>query len=254
LIPCVDSHCHLQSSPLGDDVRGAVLEARAAGVRELLSVGITPSDAQDHVAMADEHGIWTSIGCHPCHADEWDPEPIERWATHPRVVAIGECGLDYYHKPYDKALQEDVFRRQIRVAKAAGLPLILHNRESDADLCAILRDEGASNGVFHCFGADRATLETALELGFHISFAGNVTYPKAVFRALVPDVPLDRLLVETDAPYLAPTPHRGKPNRPAWVLDVLAEVAKLRQMDVAALGEKIVENFGVCFPRTRSAA
>lgn len=254
MIRCVDSHCHLQSSPLRDDARGAVLEARTAGVLELLSVGIVPSDADDQVAMAEEHGIWTSIGCHPCHAAEWTPEPLLRWSNHPRVVAIGECGLDYYHKPFDPVLQEHVFRQQIRIAKAAGLPLILHNRESDADLRAILRSEGASHGVFHCFGADRATLDAALEMGFHISFAGNVTYPKAVFRALVADVPLDRLLVETDAPYLAPTPHRGKPNRPAWVLDVLAEVAKLRQMEVAALGDRIVENFGVCFPKTRSVA
>lgn len=219
----------------------------------MLNVGITPSDAPRSVALAEEHGIWTSVGCHPCHADEWDLQAIQPWCGHPRVVAIGECGLDYFHKPFDKNLQQDVFRQQIRIAKTVDLPLILHNRESDTDLCSLLRTEGASRGAFHCFGADRATMDAALEMGFHISFAGNVTYPKAVFRDLVAHVPLDRILVETDAPYLAPVPHRGKSNRPAWVLNVLAEVAKLHTMDIEELGERVVENFGVCFPKTRSA-
>jgi TatD DNase family protein len=254
LIRCVDSHCHLQSSPLRDDVGTAVREAREAGVVELLTVGITPTDAASSVAMADEHEIWTSVGCHPCNAQEWDSKPLDEWRSHPRVVAIGECGLDYYHKPYDKNLQQDVFRQQIRIAKASGLPLILHNRESDADLCAILREEEAHSGVFHCFGADRATMDTALDMGFHISFAGNVTYPKAVFRELVAHVPLDRILVETDSPYLSPVPHRGKSNRPAWVLNVLVEVAKLREESVEELGRQVVENFGVCFPKTRRVA
>lgn len=254
MIRCVDSHCHLQSSPFRDDVGVVVAEAREAGVVEMLSVCISPSDAPWCVEAAEEHGLWTSVGCHPCHAAEWDSAPLERFAGHPRVVAIGECGLDYYHKPFDKDLQHDVFRRQIRIANAAGLPLILHNRDSDADLCSILREEGAHRGVFHCFGGDESTLDIALELGFHISFAGNVTYPKALFRELVPRVPLDRIMVETDAPYLAPVPHRGKTNHPAWVLDVLAEVAKLRGLDVRELGERVVENFGVCFPKTRSAA
>jgi TatD DNase family protein len=217
-------------------------------------VGITPTDAESSVAIADEHGIWTSVGCHPCHVQEWDPDSLEGWRSHPRVVAIGECGLDYYHKPYDKNLQQDVFRQQIRIAKASGLPLILHNRESDADLCAVLREEDAQSGVFHCFGADLATMDAALDMGFHISFAGNVTYPKAVFRELVAHVPLHRILVETDSPYLSPVPHRGKSNRPAWVLNVLVEVAKLRDESVDALGRQVFENFGVCFPKTRRVA
>jgi TatD DNase family protein len=254
LIRCVDSHCHLQSSAFRGAVSTAVREASEAGVVELLCAGITPSDTEGCLAMAEEFGIWTSVGCHPCHAGEWDPRPVERSCAHPRVVAVGECGLDYHHKPFDKALQQDVFRQQIRLAKQAGLPLILHNRESDADLCAILKEEGAERGVFHCFGADRATLDAALEMGFHISFAGNITYPRALFRELVARVPLDRILVETDSPYLAPVPHRGKSNRPAWVVDVLAEVANLLAVDVAGFGERVVENFGVCFPKTRSVA
>ncbi len=254
MISCVDSHCHLQSSPLHEAAADHVAAARAAGVRELLVAGITPSDSEANLSLAQACGIWTSLGCHPCHADEWDPTPLERWGHHPRVVAVGECGLDYYHKPYDKVLQSKVFRAQIRWAATLDLPLILHNRESDADLLAILREEEAHRGVFHCFGADQATLETALDLGFFVSFAGNVTYPKALFRELVGRVPADRLLVETDAPYLAPVPFRGKTNQPALVVHVLTEVAKLRGDDPAVLGEQVVANFGVCFPRTRSAA
>lgn len=254
MIHCVDSHCHLQSNPLREDPGLHVAQAREAGVRELLLAGITPADSRWNVEVSQANGIWTSVGCHPCHADEWDRDAIETWTDHPRVVAIGECGLDYYHKPFDRDLQRSVFRDQIRIARSAGLPLILHNRESDLDLIAILREEGADRGVFHCFGADRATLEAALELGFHVSFAGNVTYPKATFRELVSEVPEHRLLVETDSPYLAPVPHRGKTNTPALVTNVLAEVAKLRDVDAAQLGERIVANFGVCFPKSRSFA
>jgi len=250
VIPSVDSHCHLQAKPLRDIAERLVAQARAAGVAQLLIAGIQPSEIPETVSLAESLGVWFSVGCHPCHADEWDAAPILEWKDHPRVVAVGECGLDYYHKPFDAALQQRVFREQIRIANAAGLPLILHNRESDADLVALLRQEKASSGVFHCFGADRATLDAALELGFFVSFAGNVTYPKAIFRELVSSVPSDRLLVETDCPWLSPVPHRGKTNRPALVTHVLEEVARLRDQDPESLGRQVVSNFGVCFPKT----
>lgn len=250
MIPVVDSHCHLQAHALRGQARDLVVEARAGGVRELLVAGIVPGDAREVVAMAEEFGLWCSVGCHPCHADEWAPEIVEALAGHPRVVAVGECGLDYYHKPFDAKLQQRVFREQIRIAAESDLPLILHNRESDSDLVAILREEGAAKGVFHCFGSDRPTLDTALELGFFVSFAGNVTYPKAGFRELVASVPADRLLVETDCPYLAPVPHRGKTNRPALVAHTLEEIARLRGEAPAELGAKVVDNFHICFPKT----
>ncbi len=250
MIPSVDSHCHLQAKPLCDIAGQLVDEARAAGVEQLLIAGIQPSEIPETARLAESLGVWFSVGCHPCHADEWDAAPILEWKDHPRVVAIGECGLDYYHKPFDAAMQQRVFREQIRIANAAGLPLILHNRESDADLVALLRQENANSGVFHCFGADHATLDAALELGFFVSFAGNVTYPKATFRELVSSVPSDRLLIETDCPWLSPVPHRGKTNHPALVTRVLEEVARLRGEDPTSLGRQVVSNFGVCFPRT----
>ena len=250
MTPTVDSHCHLQAKPLRDIAARLVAQAREAGVQQFLIAGIQPSEIPDTANLARSLDVWFSVGCHPCHADEWDPTPILGWKDDPRVVAIGECGLDYYHKPFDAALQQRVFREQIRIANAAGLPLILHNRESDADLLALLRQENAHAGVFHCFGADRATLDAALELGFFVSFAGNVTYPKASFRELVSSVPPDRLLIETDCPWLSPVPHRGKTNHPALVTHVLDEVAKLRGQDPESLGRQVVANFGVCFPKT----
>ncbi len=250
MIESVDSHCHLQTSVLRPNAGALVDEARYQGVREILVAGITPSETDSTVELAEQLGVWCSVGCHPCHAAEWDPQPVVRWTNHPRVVAIGECGLDYFHKPFDAHLQEQVFRDQIEMAKEANLPLILHNRDSDSDLIRILRDTNAPAGVFHCFGADRATLDAALELGFFISFAGNVTFPKAVFREIVASVPSDRLLVETDSPWLAPVPYRGKTNVPAYVTSVLLEVAKLRDEDPENLGSQVVANFRVCFPKT----
>ncbi len=253
MIRTVDSHCHLQVDALRLDAAALWRQARDAGVVDLLIPGIEPAQAERDVALAESLGVWGSVGCHPCHPDTWDAETLRLWLGHPKVVAVGECGLDYFHKPYDAPLQERVFRAQIQMAQGAGLPLILHNRDSDRDLIRILRDTGASRGVFHCFGGDATCLEEALGLGFFVSFAGNVTYPKAHFRELVRLVPRDRLLVETDAPWLAPVPHRGKTNRPDMVVDVLREVARLRGEDPVVLGQAVVENFHTCFPRTRRA-
>lgn len=251
MIRVVDSHCHLQVDALRPDAAALWRQAREAGVVDLLIPGIEPGQAARDVALAESLDVWCSVGCHPCHPDSWDAPALQGWLDHPRVVAIGECGLDFFHKPFDAPLQERVFRAQIRMARDAGLPLILHNRESDRDLVRILRDTGADRGVFHCFGGDARCLEDALELGFHVSFAGNVTYPKALFRDLVRRVPRDRLLVETDAPWLAPVPHRGKTNRPDLVLEVLREVALLRDEDPVLLGQAVVANFHSCFPRAR---
>lgn len=251
MIRTVDSHCHLQSEPLRSEAAQALELARRGGVVDLLIPGIEPAHAAHDVAQAEELDVWVSVGCHPCHPDAWDESLVRPWLAHPRVVAIGECGLDFFHKPFDARLQETVFRAQIALALEHDLPLILHNRESDRELVAILRDAGARGGVFHCFGGDARCLEDALELGFFVSFAGNVTYPKSSFRELVARVPRDRLLVETDAPWLAPVPERGKPNSPALVVRVLEEVARLRGEDPAELGEAVIGNFARCFPKAR---
>lgn len=249
MVRVVDSHCHLQAEGLRDQAARVWGEARDGGVVDLLIPGIEPQGARHDLELAQALDVWCSVGCHPCHAERWDPELVSPLLSHPRVVAVGECGLDYFHKPFDPVLQDRVFRAQIGLAKEANLPLILHNRESDRDLVRILREEGASRGVFHCFGGDERCLEEALELGFHVSFAGNVTYPSARFRQLVARVPADRILVETDAPWLAPAPHRGSRNRPALVVEVLKEVARLRDEDPVILGATVIDNFRTCFPR-----
>ena len=246
----VDSHCHLQVPELRASAAALVREAREAGFEEILVAGVVPSESADTAAFAAELGVWCSVGCHPCDADKWDPEPILEQIGHPRVVAVGECGLDFFHKPYDAALQESVLRRQVEIARSASLPLIIHNRKSNDDVVRILRDAGADRGVFHCFSADRRTLDAALELGFHVSFSGTVTFANASVRELVPLVPEDRILVETDSPWLAPHPHRGSRNRPALARLVLDAVAELRGQSASDLGDAVVENFHRCFPRS----
>jgi TatD DNase family protein len=249
----VDSHCHLQVEALRGDALECLREAASVGVAEILVAGISPTEAASTTSLAERLGVWCSVGCHPCHSDEWDPLPVLAHLSHPRVVAVGECGLDFFHKPFDAALQERVLREQLEIARQADLPVILHNRDSNEDLLRVLRDADFHRGVFHCFSADRKTLDAALELGFHISFSGTVTFRKAAVRDLVPLVPSDRLLVETDAPWLAPHPHRGTTNRPALVRLVLQEVAMLRGQDAATLGAGIVDNFRACFPRATPA-
>jgi len=246
----VDSHCHLQAAALRPDAERLVREAREAGFEEILMAGIVPSEAASTTALAEELGIWCSVGCHPCHAPEWDPNPVLAHLSHPRVVAVGECGLDFFHKPFDPVLQEHVLREQLDMARTADLPVILHNRKSSDELVRVLRDAGASRGVFHCFSADRRTLEAAIELGFHISFSGTVTFPNASIRELVHLVPSDRILVETDAPWLAPHPHRGTTNRPVLARITLEAVAQLRDCDPTELARTVVDNFHGCFPRS----
>lgn len=249
MIRVVDSHCHLQMERSGQDKPGLLARSRAAGVLTLVIPGVDLALSRSGQALAHEHGLWFSAGTHPCHAVDHDPEGIRSLLSDPRCVAVGECGLDFYHKPFDAALQEKVFRDQIRMAFDASLPLIIHNRESDRDTIRVLKDEGSPGGVFHCFGGDRQCLEDALELGLFVSFAGNVTYPKALFRELVASVPRDRLLVETDAPWLAPVPHRGKTNEPAHVVHVLREVAMLRGDSPQELGNATTDNFCRLFPK-----
>jgi TatD DNase family protein len=249
----VDSHCHLQVEPLRGEAVECVREAAASGVAEILMAGISPSETASTTSLAERLGVWCSVGCHPCNSGEWDAAPLLEHLSHPRVVAVGECGLDYFHKPYDATLQERVLREQIEIARGADLPVILHNRDSDEDLLRVLGDADFHRGVFHCFSSDRKTLDAALEMGFHISFSGTVTFRKAAVRELVALVPPDRLLVETDAPWLAPHPHRGTTNRPALVRLVLEEVATLRGEDPGEVGRRVVANFHACFPRTAAA-
>lgn len=249
----IDSHCHLDRLDL-DPFRGSlaqVLENAAAhGVEYFLCAGI---DLEAWPAMLEQvlpfPNVAVSVGVHPCAVNRRAPslEELTQLANrHPRVVAIGETGLDYFHRKGDKAVQQDRFRVQIAAAKALGKPLIIHTREASADTLRILREEGADavGGVLHCFSEDWEVAVQAMELNFYISFSGIVTFKGARrIQDVAKRLPRERLLVETDAPYLAPAPHRGQSNQPAWVSHVASAVAELRGEPLARVAETTTANF-----------
>jgi TatD DNase family protein len=233
-----DSHCHLDDKQFDNDRDEAVQRAIDAGVTTMVAVGTGegPPDLQSGLRLAERYApICATAGIHPEHAPKATPADYKHLAEilrHPKCVAAGEIGLDYYWKPYDKDLQQSVFREQLRIAADARKPVVIHTRDAWDDTVAILRREWAPSGlpcIMHCFSGGPEQALEVLNLGFYVSFAGIVTYPKAAdVRAAAAAVPLDRLLVETDAPYLAPVPFRGKRNEPAYVIHTAREIAKLR--------------------------
>lgn len=258
----VDSHCHLDFPDFGPELDAVVDRARNAGVGTMLTIG-TRLKAFDGVrAIAERYtDIWCSVGVHPHEAaveplDE-SSALVER-ASHPRVVGIGEAGLDYYyeHSPRDDQVRN--FRAHIQASRQTGLPLIVHARDADDDLCEILEEEakcGSFPGLIHCFSSTAKLAKTALDIGFYISVSGIVTFKKAdELRAIVADVPLDRLLVETDAPYLAPMPHRGKRNEPAFVKNTAETVARLKNVEPARLADVTTDNFFRLFAKAQRPA
>ena len=247
----VDSHCHLDFPDFGDDLDGVLARAAQAGVGAVQTIctRVTQFDAVRGLAE-DHERIWCSVGIHPHHvAEEPDvtADHLIRMAEHPKVIGIGETGLDFHYDNSPRPQQEASFRQHIAAARETGLPLIVHTRSADEDTCRILREEageGAFPGVIHCFSAGRAVAEAALEVGLHISFSGILTFKNAeVVRAVARDVPEDRLLVETDAPYLAPVPHRGRRNEPAHVVHTAARLAEIKGLDDAALARATTDNF-----------
>ncbi|MDA5193850.1 TatD family hydrolase [Govanella unica] len=257
----VDSHCHLNYDGLRDDIPGAVARARAAGVGTMLTINTKLREFDEVLAIAHSHpGIFCTVGVHP-HEAETDQASVEAIIerTHdPLVVGIGETGLDYFYDNSPRELQQIGFRRHIEASRATQLPIVIHTRDADDDCAAILREEmgkGSFPGVIHCFTASRAFAEVALELGFYISISGIVTFKAAEdLRETVKIIPLDRLLIETDAPFLAPIPHRGRPNEPAFVAYTAAKVAELRGLDVRELGRITTENFFRLFSKATPPA
>jgi TatD DNase family protein len=244
----VDSHCHLDFPDFATE-RGAVIDrARAAGVDTMLTI-CTRLDEFDGVrAIAESYdGVWCSVGAHPHEAADHGgllSEQLVALASHPKVVGIGETGLDFHYDLSPRDIQDRVFRAHIAASQASGLPLIIHAREADPEIAQILAKERPPPGVLHCFSSGRALAEEALELGFYISISGIVTFRNAEqLRAIVRDLPLDRLLVETDSPYLAPVPYRGKRNEPAFVAATATAVAMLKGIDPEELAKVTRENF-----------
>ncbi len=245
----VDSHCHLDFPDLADDIPGRLAEMREHGVSHALCVAVTLEDFPKVRALAEAHAnLYASVGTHPDYPDHplVTPEALMELADRPKVVAIGETGLDYYRLKGDLEWQRDRFRAHIRAARGSGKPLIIHTRAAAEDTIAIMRAERAeqAGGVMHCFTETWETAQAALDLGFYISFSGIVTFKNAVaLKEVARQVPLNRLLVETDSPYLAPVPHRGKTNRPAWVKYVAEEVARLRGISFDEVASETSRNF-----------
>jgi TatD DNase family protein len=253
----VDSHCHLSFA----DFAGRLPEIRAAmhaaGVRRALTICTTLEEFERVHALATDHDdLWCSVGVHPDNEGVVEPtlqDLLDRAAL-PRVVAIGETGLDYFRlngrSVAEMAWQRERFRVHIRAARATGLPLVVHTRSASEDTVGILQEEGAGavRGVFHCFTETQAVAEAALAMGFHISFSGILTFKNAqALREVARQVPLERCLIETDSPYLAPVPYRGKTNQPAYVVHVAAELARLKGLPVADVAAATTRNFEQLF-------
>jgi TatD DNase family protein len=257
LVRLVDSHCHLDM-PQFDADRDAVVErAREAGVVEMLVVGGVDEEEGHRRALrvAEAFGLPATAGLHPHEArlgSESVYGEIRGLAREGRIVAVGEVGLDFHYDHSPRDAQREAFRRQIRLARDVGLPVVVHTREADEETIQILRQEGAAEagGVVHCFTGGLDLARGALDLGMLVSFSGIVAFPRAeVIRQVAREVPDDRLLVETDAPYLAPPPHRGKRNEPAFVVEVAWKVAELRGVSAEAVGRLARDNYARLFAR-----
>ena len=255
----VDSHCHLDFPDFARDFGDVLVRARNAGVGVMVTIGTKLSRFAEVRAIAEsDPAIWCSVGVHPHEAEKegvGDPAPLLEAARHPKVVGIGETGLDYYYKHSAPEAQARSFRAHIRAARESGLPLIVHARDADLDTIRIMGDEhraGAFPGVIHCFTASHELAEHAVALGLYISFSGILTFKNARYiQETAKALPLDRILVETDAPYLAPMPNRGKRNEPAFVAHTAAFLAKLRGETPERIAAATSENFFRLFKKVK---
>lgn len=253
----VDSHCHLEYEGLVDDQPAVLERARAAGVGAFLNISTKRSEWAQVIATAErEPDVFASVGIHPHHADDHQhvtESDLLEAAAHPKVIGLGETGLDYYYDRSDRAAQQRLFRRHVAVARETGLPVIIHTRDAEEDTAAILADEmgkGAFPALIHCFTASEAFGKQVLDLGLSISISGIVTFKNARELAeFAARIPADRLLVETDSPFLAPVPHRGRPCEPAFVADTAQFVADLRGVSEEELAETTTANFQRLFAR-----
>jgi len=258
----VDSHCHLSFPELRtrlDDIRAAMA---AADVDRALCICTTLEEFDDVHSLATSYdNFWSTVGVHPDNEGVREPSVAElvTLSQRPRVVGIGETGLDYYRlngrSIADMAWQRDRFRVHIHASQTTGLPMVIHTRSASEDTIGMLKEEGASNGVFHCFTETMDVARAALDLGFYISFSGILTFKNAAdLREVARFVPLDRCLIETDSPYLAPMPYRGKTNNPSYVPFVARQVAELKGCTAELIGEHTSRNFERLFPVNKAAA
>ncbi|MGC6531078.1 MAG: TatD family hydrolase [Candidatus Puniceispirillaceae bacterium] len=247
----IDTHAHLDYPHLAEQIDDVLARAQAADIKTIITIGVKLSTADQPKALADAYeNVWCSVGIHPHEAENeplsCDVDAIREAADHPKVVAIGEAGLDYFYDNAPRQRQADSLRAQITVARELDVPIIIHARDADDDMAAILEDEyqkGAYRGVLHCFSSGAELARRALAIGFYVSFSGIVTFKSASeIQEVAKSVPLDRILVETDAPFLAPVPMRGKKNEPAFARHTAEFLAELRGVTVERLAEQTTDN------------
>jgi TatD DNase family protein len=256
----IDSHCHLDFPDFADEITRVVERALAAGVERQITISTRVAEGDKLVALAERFpSVYFSIGTHPHRAadePETDIGAIQAFAAHEKCVAIGEAGLDYHYNFAPPDVAAKVFRAHIAAARTLELPLVIHSRDADEDMAAILEEEmgkGAFTAVLHCFTSGAALAETGLRLGLYISFSGVLTFKNSQgLRDIARAAPLDRVLVETDAPYLAPVPHRGKRNEPSFVVETARALAELKGLDEAAIGEATRANTMRLFAKMKS--
>jgi TatD DNase family protein len=247
----IDSHCHLNYPGLAERQEEVLATARGRGIGGFLNISTRQCEWDHIISTADQNpGVWATVGVHPHEADshpDLGAGALVEAANHPKVVAIGECGLDYYYDKSDRAAQRERFQAHIDAARATGLPLVVHTREAEDDTAQLLEravEQGGVTGVLHCFTGSTELARKALGIGFFISMSGIVTFKNArELQETAKTIPLDRLLVETDSPFLAPVPHRGQTCEPAFVADTAAFVAELRGEDLETLAEATTANF-----------
>ncbi|MCI5050318.1 MAG: TatD family hydrolase [Rickettsiales bacterium] len=254
----VDSHCHL-NYPEFSDIETTIANAKQAGIQLMQTISTKRSDFDEVIALAESHErIYGSIGIHPHEAESHQDVTVEEIvsrAQHPKIIGIGETGLDFFYEHSPREEQEILFRRHIEASRQTGLPLIVHSRDADEDTVRILHEEyekEAFTGLIHCFSSTKYLSDKSLEIGFHISISGIITFKKAeALREAVKTVPLDKLLVETDAPYLAPVPYRGKPNQPAYTRETAECLADLMEVSFEKLAEQTTQNFYNLFTKAK---
>jgi TatD DNase family protein len=253
----VDSHCHLDFPDLANRLPDVLQRMQDNGVGLAVCIGVNLEDFPKVLALAErEPRLFATVGVHPEYTDVEEPseDQLVALAAHPKVIAIGETGLDYYWQKDKPEWQRERFRRHIRAAKRCGKPLVIHTRDSAEDILRVMREEGADavGGVMHCFTENWEVAEQALDLGFYLSFSGIVTFKNAtVVKDVARKCPLDRILVETDSPYLAPAPFRGKPNEPAYVRYVAEEISRLRDVPLETIVEASTDNFFTLFKHAK---
>ncbi|MDP8221393.1 MAG: TatD family hydrolase [Candidatus Stygibacter frigidus] len=243
-----ESHTHLDNPKFDKDRRQVVDNCKNAGISRMINVSCDAKTLKDSIKLAEEYDfIYATAGFHPHDATQLDLDMVRKAAAHPKVVAIGEIGLDYFRDISPRDVQRDAFRRQLELAMELNMPIVIHDRDAHEDVLAILQEYKPSKVVFHCFAGDYFMAQQIIELGWHISFTGNITYKNSTLTDIIRMVPDDRYFVETDSPYLTPHPHRGKRNDPSMLRYIIEEIAQIRYQTPKTIAQQSFENASLFF-------